>query len=363
MDFRGSRRNCNGPAGAEELLVEGLLVEATAFDLARGGAEAGAATVGREGLPPPNCAAGKAGAADFCTTGGVEDLPGALAGADGAARNGRGKAAIINSISPQPNWRFPTRVMTSIVSQPVTTSPFVLYQSERLSAYAERVIHGFTGKPITLGGPGFSTEEIQASRKALCVHTGMNGSRLSMPRQTHTDQARLNDLPCESDADAVILTEPGIPAMVQVADCVPIILYDPQQHVGAVVHAGWRGTAQAITAKVAQRLFNDHGARPKSLIAVIGPSIGGCCYEVSQEVADAVGKTIPTQGPAQFSAINANGKPRVDLKRVNQLQLETLGVQAIECLTVCTQCQPEHLWSYRRHENGRQVAFLQLQPI
>jgi YfiH family protein len=247
--------------------------------------------------------------------------------------------------------------------QPIVTSPFVLYQSTLLNAYAEQVIHGFTGKPISLGGPGFSAEEVKASRMALCEHTGMDSARLVMPRQTHTDLARLNDLPCENDADAVILTEPGIPAMVQVADCVPIILYEPQQHIGAVIHSGWRGTAQAITAKVAQRLINDHGASPAHLIAAIGPSIGSCCYEVSMEVADAVAQTIPHQPAERYSTLQANGKPRVDLKRVNQLQLQAMGIKRIEVIEACTHCLSQELWSYRRNENGRQVAFLQLQTI
>lgn len=247
--------------------------------------------------------------------------------------------------------------------QPVVTNPFVLYQSTLLSTYAERVIHGFTGKPISLGGPGFLPEDVQASRMALCEHTGMNAARLIMPRQTHTDQARLNDLPCESDADAVILTETGLPAMVQVADCVPIILYEPKQHIGAVIHAGWRGTAQAITAKIAQRLINDYNASPGHLIAVIGPSIGGCCYEVSMEVAEAVARTIAHQPLEQHRVMQDNGKPRVDLKRVNQLQLQALGIANVEIIEACTSCLPQELWSYRRNENGRQVAFLQLQAI
>lgn len=252
---------------------------------------------------------------------------------------------------------------TPTAFQPIATNPYVLYQSERLSAYAERVIHGFTGKPVTLGGPGFSQEELQASRKALCEHTGMAGEKLVVPRQTHTDQARLNDLPCENDADAVILTEHGIPAMVQVADCVPIILYDPQRHVGAVVHSGWRGTAQAITVKVAKRLIHEFGASTEHLIAVIGPSIGGCCYEVSMEVAEKVAETIPGQPLDLHRVMQDNGKPRVDLKRVNQLQLQALGLTQIEIIEACTGCQPDHLWSYRRNENGRQVAFLQLLPL
>lgn len=243
---------------------------------------------------------------------------------------------------------------------PVLTEPFVLYQSALLSAYAERVIHGFTGKPITLGGADCPPEQARANRIAVCERVGLSSEKLTLPRQTHTDRYRVNDLPCEDETDAVILTEAGIPAMVQVADCVPVILYDPQAHVGAVIHAGWRGTAQSITQKVAQTLIQAHQASPETLLAVIGPSIGGCCYEVSPEVAEQVTQSVPNAEAVQYSVQQPNGKPKIDLKQVNRLQLEALGVHQVDVLHACTLCDNERLWSHRRGEKGRQVAFLEL---
>jgi YfiH family protein len=250
-----------------------------------------------------------------------------------------------------------------VSSEPTLTRPFVLYQSTRLTAYAERLNHGFTGKPITLGGAAFPDAEIQANRDLLCAQAGLERARLTVPRQTHSDQHRTNDRPCETEADAVLLTEPGIPAFVQVADCVPVILYAPDRHIGAVIHAGWRGTAKAITAKLAQLLIHEHNVSPEQLIAVIGPSIGGCCYEVSPEVATEVAKTIPIQPESAYLERQPNGKPRIDLKQVNRLQLEALGLQQVEIIDACTLCLDDHLWSHRRGEAGRQVAFLQLQAL
>lgn len=252
--------------------------------------------------------------------------------------------------------------MTQTSVEPSQTEPFVLYQSTLLSTYAEQVIHGFTGKPLRLGGPSYMPEAIQQERLTLCQAKEMNFSRLVAPRQTHTDQFRMNDVPCERETDAVILTENDIPAMVQVADCVPIILYEPQQHVGAVVHAGWRGTAQSILLKVTQNLIQDYGANPEALIAAIGPSIGGCCYEVSDAVAESVGQSIPEYAAELYQMIQPNGKPRIDLKQVNRLQLLSLGVKQVEIINVCTRCMDDHFWSFRRGETGRQAAFLQLKP-
>ncbi|WP_303673076.1 peptidoglycan editing factor PgeF [Vampirovibrio chlorellavorus] len=246
---------------------------------------------------------------------------------------------------------------------PVITEPFVLYQSALLNTYTERVIHGFTGKPITLGGQACPPAQARANRELVCEHTGLSVARLTLPRQTHTDQFRLNDIPCDRETDAVILTETGVAAMVQVADCVPIILYEPDRHIGAVIHAGWRGTAQSITAKVAQILISQYQASPHRLLAVIGPSIGGCCYEVSPEVAEQVGQSLPQVTARQYTSLSLNGKPQIDLKQVNALQLQTLGISQIDSLPACTLCEPERLWSHRRGETGRQVALLELKPL
>lgn len=245
-------------------------------------------------------------------------------------------------------------------ASPIFTEPFVLYQSELLSTYTERVIHGFTGKPVTLGGAALPREEALTNRAIVCKQMGLSFSRLTLPRQTHTDRHRLNDLPCEDETDAVILTEIGVAAMVQVADCVPIILYESERHLGAVIHAGWRGTAQSITQKVAQTLIKQHQASASAMIAIIGPSIGGCCYEVSTEVAEQVAQTIPGEQPANYQIMQDNGKPKIDLKQVNRLQLQQLDIKQVEILDACTLCETEHLWSHRRGEAGRQVAFLEL---
>jgi YfiH family protein len=151
--------------------------------------------------------------------------------------------------------------------------------------------------------------------------------------------------------------------MAQVADCVPVILYEPERHVGAVIHSGWRGTAQAITVKVLQSLIANHGASAGHVCAVIGPSIGGCCYEVSDEVAAAVAETVPGVPKAAFSVMQENGKPRIDLQQVIRHQLEAMGVAQLEVIGACTLCESNYLWSHRRGELGRQVGFLQLLPI
>jgi hypothetical protein len=87
-------------------------------------------------------------------------------------------------------------------------------------------------------------------------------------------------------ADALVTATPGTVLAILVADCVPIILYDPAAHVLACVHAGWRGTV-ARTARAALAAMCSLGTRPEDVIAGIGPSVAAGSYQVGEEVAGA----------------------------------------------------------------------------
>ena len=87
-------------------------------------------------------------------------------------------------------------------------------------------------------------------------------------------------------ADALVTATPGTVLAILVADCVPIVLYDPAAHVLACVHAGWRGTV-ARTAQAALAAMCSLGTRPRDVIAGIGPSVAAGSYQVGEEVAGA----------------------------------------------------------------------------
>lgn len=233
----------------------------------------------------------------------------------------------------------------------------VLYQSQLLGAYAERLIHGFSGKDVSFGGPGLTREELEANRGAVCEALGVDSRRLVVPNQVHSANIRPNTDVSFAETDGVVVVAPGVPVMLMFADCTPVVLYDPKRHVGAVVHAGWRGTAQSIAYKAACLLQEEYGCRAEDLVGVIGPAVGGCCYEVSDEVVEAVSGTVGMDSQF-FVQVNAAGRPQVDLQTVNQLQLEEAGIRALETLGYCTRCEEADLFSYRRGENGRQMALL-----
>ena len=76
----------------------------------------------------------------------------------------------------------------------------------------------------------------------------------------------------------------GVLIGVKVADCYPIILADRRKKAVGVFHAGWRGTVQRIVEKGVGEMRRQFGCRPQDLVAVIGPGIGSCCYEIGEEV-------------------------------------------------------------------------------
>ena len=187
----------------------------------------------------------------------------------------------------------------------------------------------------------------------------LNSKRILTPVQTHSDHIEIvdkrNDYP---DTDGLILTEKETVIYLRFADCTPLIFYDKKHHIGAVSHAGWRGTAAKIGVKTIEKMGVNFGTEPKDIIALIGPAISICCYEVSEEVRDTLLSTVKNTGSLYK---NRN----VDLKKINARQLEETGVEIIDVCSYCTSCNNDLFYSYRK-ENGtkeRHFAVLKLENI
>ncbi len=246
-------------------------------------------------------------------------------------------------------------------------TPF--YQSCLLAPYSEYVIHGFTGKPFSYGGPDTSANprpRVLENRKQLLSSITSNASEWLIPEQVHGHRVGQTGDCQFLKTDAIALITPEKPVMLLFADCVPIMLYEPDRHVGAVIHAGWRGTAQAIAQEAVLTLQNKANASPSGMIAVIGPCISVCCFQVSMPVAealaDAIGLTVEAmadQGFLQWDEAYPQN-PRMDLKAINQYQLQQAGITQIEVAPACTRCDEANLFSFRRGEDGRNSAYLLL---
>lgn len=165
------------------------------------------------------------------------------------------------------------------------------------------------------------------------------------PKQTHSDNIEIVDNRLEyPDTDGLIITQKNTPIALRFADCTPLIFYDTKHKIGAVSHAGWRGTAQKIGVKTIKKMELNFDSKPKDIIALIGPSIGLCCYEVSDDVREKLLTTVK----------NSTGliqDKNVDLKQINARQLEEIGVSKIDICPYCTSCNNDLFYSYRK-ENG-----------
>ena len=152
------------------------------------------------------------------------------------------------------------------------------------------------------------------------------------------------------EVDSFFTLKAGIPVGIMTADCVPILMANQKGTCVAAVHAGWRGTRAHILAQLWAEL-RKQGESPSDWVAAIGPAIGPCCYEVSEELAQEFFK--------EFKYLDSSGKlavpraRRLDLQSINAAELRKIGLREVEVLPYCTQCSVKPLFhSYRREGGG-----------
>jgi len=157
------------------------------------------------------------------------------------------------------------------------------------------------------------------------------------------------------EADGLITNEPDLTLLVFYADCVPIILADPITKTASAVHSGWRGTKANIITKAIEKMVHN-GCERENIMAVIGPAIGLCHFEVSENIYEEFINT-----PSREFAIKKDGKFYIDLKKTVKHQIIMAGIseENIAISDICTYCDTS-MYSYRREgENaGRMAAFI-----
>jgi len=164
------------------------------------------------------------------------------------------------------------------------------------------------------------------------------------------------------ECDAVITNQPGLMIGILVADCYPVLLFDPVRKVAAAVHVGWRGAAAGIIGRTVQAMAKGFDCRPGDLLAAVGPGIGAHKYEVDRPVRDAF--RLGSGHWEEISQEVALGRWQLDLKKSCTLQLIEAGLTLphVEVAEECTCCHRELFFSYRRDggKTGRQIGFIAL---
>jgi YfiH family protein len=160
------------------------------------------------------------------------------------------------------------------------------------------------------------------------------------------------------EGDAIVSSEPGVVIGIRTADCVPILVADPENRMVACIHAGWRGTASNIVGATID-VLRSRGSKPENLHVAIGPSIGSCCYEVGPEVMSHFETWRQNTDSVEKSTLDLPGIT-LDLPAINESQLREAGVRQIWKCGECTFCQPSRFFSFRREKEraGRMLSFV-----
>ena len=161
-------------------------------------------------------------------------------------------------------------------------------------------------------------------------------------------------------ADGYVTAEEGVPLVIFIADCIPLLMADEKAGVVAAVHSGWRSTVLDIEREAVNRML-ELGANKERIKACIGPAIGRCCFEVGEEVIEEVDRLLEGDAADLYNR-NDNGKYMLDLKGVVKRSMLNTGLSEknIDIIEDCTMCMPHKYWSHRYTggNRGSQAAII-----
>jgi polyphenol oxidase len=197
---------------------------------------------------------------------------------------------------------------------------------------------------------GDDPDRVAENRRRVGVATGRGAASIALGRQVHGTEVERWTAPPSDALDAVdapraeldghVTSLRGLGLLVQVADCLPVALATDDQV--AMLHCGWRGVAGGIVARAAEE-FDSPPA------AVVGPGIGGCCFEVGPEVL------------SEFADVEGAARGRLlDLRMVVEARLRAAGIEHVEHVDLCTRCRADLFFSHRRDDGvtGRQCGIV-----
>ena len=312
------------------------------------------------------------------------------------------------------------RVLAPPVSQTVLRGGLAWIEHPLIGRYSW-LVHAFSTRwggvsrgpcaGLNLGfTPGEPRARVRENRELFFWQLGVERFALASLRQVHSASVyqvrratsggleyrcagnRLPEQPglAQPAGDALLTKEAGILLSVRIADCLPVLLVDPKHRAVAAVHAGWRGALARLLEKAVGEMRRVYGSHPETLLAVLGPSIRACCYEVGEEVKEAFQGRFPNadkffrkvskppashrqQRPLSFlnmqppSHDSACAPPlHLDLIVVALDQLLSAGLAPhhVAVVDFCTACRTDLFYSYRQEgsRTGRMLAVIGICP-
>jgi YfiH family protein len=241
--------------------------------------------------------------------------------------------------------------VTALVPTDLEDAGFLALFTERSGGVSTGIF-----RSLNLGlRSGDDTELVKRNRELLCASAGVaefacarqvHGTRIERVGRDRSGSGYLDPADAMPATDGLVTDEDAVALTILTADCVPLVLGDPITGRLAVVHAGWRGIAAGIVSQ-ALAVFD----RPSEIRAAIGPAIGPDHYEVGEDVAEAVGSACPS------GAVTRKEGDRLLLDLPSSIAgiLSDGGVASISRTELCTACEEDRFFSYRRDgSTGRQ---------
>jgi len=192
------------------------------------------------------------------------------------------------------------------------------------------------------------------------------------PHQTHGSEIVVVDDPSMTrddlqHTDALVTALKDFAIGVRTADCIPVLLYDPNRRVVAAVHAGWRGAVAGLAGMAVETMHMVFGSDPLQIVAKIGPGIGPQSFQVGEDVVAEfkeagfeMGEILYDMGPMTekrdlpagtavcYDESSMAGGLHIDLWKANRMVLEKAGVGNISTEGICTYLRNDLFYSARR---------------
>jgi YfiH family protein len=209
----------------------------------------------------------------------------------------------------------------------------------------ESIVAGFTNIFFPFNNP--------EDRIEFAKIINLNSKKIVKPKQIHSNKVNIVDVPGEIlNLDGIITNLFDLVLSVQVADCIPIFIYDKSNNIIGLVHAGWRGVHKGIIENSIDKL-NQLDSELMDVIILLGPSIRQCCFEIGPEVAELFDSKFQIEGESD--------RTYLDLQAVVKEKLLGKGVKHNQIFDVknCTCCS-DNYHSYRRDgkKAGRMIAMI-----
>lgn len=264
----------------------------------------------------------------------------------------------------------------------VTDGALKYIKFESLDRYGDTLVHfmstrhgGVSSGECSTLNLGFKRNDernnVVENFRLICGAVGIKTEGLVLTDQVHGtkvclvgERDRGKGIFRESDlkgSDGLITVTPGVTLVTVHADCAPVFLFEPGIKAAAMLHSGWKGTLLDIVTNALTEMKKLPGFDPGRVEAVIGPSIGYCCFEVDEDVYRLFREKYDND---MFYSHVSGPKWKIDLKGIIRARMADAGIdkENIHDCGLCTKCRNDLFFSHRgdRGRTGSMAAFMQI---